>query len=203
MTHTTRESWLTEACKLLEPTLQLAGVRLADVRVSCGWPARGALSRAKRRIGECWHGSNEFQAGIGQVFVSPCLDQPVEVLATLLHELIHAALPAKAKHGKGFAKVALRAGLEGKPTATVAGQSLTERLNADVLPVLGEYPHVKLDATSKLKTQTTRMRLYECECVPDKEAGTTNKVRCASDNLLATCGVCESAFVLQTPDERD
>lgn len=58
--------------------------------------------------------------------------------------------------------------------------------------------HVKLPKRPK---QTTRMRLYECECVPDKESGTTNKVRCASDNLQATCNLCGADFVIQVPGE--
>ena len=94
MTHTTRESWLRAACEALEPTLRAADVGLADVRVSCGWPARGALSRVKRVIGECWHSSGN-KDGQSHVFVSPVLDDPVEVIGSLLHELIHAALPSQ------------------------------------------------------------------------------------------------------------
>lgn len=197
MTHDTREGWLTQACQLLAPTLQTAGVQLdlGTVRVSCGWPARGALAVSKRRIGECWPGEVNSD-GNHYVFVSPVLDQPVEVIATLLHELLHAALPAKVKHGKKFATLAEKCGLEGKPTSTVAGQALTDRVNVEMLPALGAYPHTRIDASLRPK-QTTRMRLYECQCDPEaaKAEGRSHKVRAATDNLLATCNVCMADFV--------
>ena len=194
----TREAWLTQAATLLNGIILEAGTTPAEsVRVSCGWPARGALSRGKRRIGECWPGENNADQH-SHVFVSPVLDKPVQVLETLLHELIHAALPAKVKHNKRFAKVAHATGLVGKPTATVAGDALVARLHEQVTPALGPYPHQSIDATTKLK-QTTRMRLYECQCDPvqAKAEGRTAKVRAATDKLDATCNVCESAFTLQ------
>lgn len=186
MTHTTRESWLRAACEALEPTLKSAGVGLADVRVSCGWPARGALSRVKRVIGECWHWSGT-KDGQSHVFVSPVLDDPVETIGSLLHELIHAALPSKVKHGRQFARVALACGLEGKPTATVVGQGLRDRLHAEVLPNLGLYPHRALDFTAKPK-QSTRMVLWLCGCAEPP------KVRAAAksglDAMCNKCGMC-------------
>ncbi len=192
MIHTTRESWLQDAASRLNTLIDAAGTTPAvNVRVSCGWPARGALAKVKRRVGECWPGEHNTDHR-GHVFVSPCVDKPLEVLAILLHELIHAALPAKAKHGKGFAKVCAKVGLEGKPTSTVAGAALATRLHADIIPSLGDYPHVAIDATV-LKKQSTRMRLYECQCVP-----TPVTVRTASDSLDATCNTCAALFVLQS-----
>ena len=186
-THTTREAWLLEASNLLAPILKDADLGLGDVRVSCGWPARGALARSKRRVGECWPaGLNKD--GQSHVFVSPCKDDALEVLGILLHELIHAALPAKVGHKGPFTRAAKACGLEGKPTQTVVGEPLAARLNAEIIPALGLYPHVAIDTSTKPK-QGTRLRLYECQCPV--------KVRVASDEFDATCNVCSEPFVKQ------
>lgn len=187
MTHETREAWLQAATRALEPILREGGLGLTDVRVSCGWPARGALSQHNRRVGECWHGAHN-QDGQGHIFVSPCKDNPVEVLGILLHELAHAALPAKVKHSRTFAAVVHKMGLEGKPSTTVVGETLAVRLNTEIRPVLGPYPHRAIDASAQSK-QGTRLRLYECQCPV--------KVRVASDTFDATCNVCSSLFNLQ------
>jgi len=76
--------------------------------------------------------------------------------------LAHAYLPVGSGHGKEFGRVARGVGLEGKLTATVAGEDLVTDFDA-ILESLGEYPHSSLD-TSKLKKQTTRMIKVECEC---------------------------------------
>jgi hypothetical protein len=52
--------------------------------------------------------------------------------------------------------------------------------------------------TSRGPGSGSRLRLYLCQCVPDKVAGTTNKARVASDKWNAFCNVCEADFVLQT-----
>jgi len=189
MTTTTREAWLTEACKLLEPTLRQADLGgLGDVRVSCGWPSHRAMSVNHRHIGECWHHALN-KDGYSHVFVSPCKDEPVEVLSILLHELIHAALPAKAKHSRTFAKAAKLCGLEGKPTQTYAGVALSKRLNEIIIPALGSYPHVAIDAASARKKQTTRLRKWECPC--------GEIARVASDDWHATCNDCDKVYVLK------
>ena len=195
MIHDTRESWLRHAGQLLtEHVLTPAGYTPGEYRVSCGWPARGALAKVKRTLGECWaHENNKDKQS--HVFVSPVLDNPAEVTAVLLHELLHASLPAKAKHGKTFAKAAVKCGLEGKPTSTVAGQVLAERINAEMLPLLGAYPHSAIDATLRPK-QKTRMLLWQCACPV--------KVRAAAKSgFNATCNVCYSPFARQDDEHTE
>ncbi len=53
---------------------------------------------------------------------------PAEVLGILVHELVHAALPPDAKHGKAFRDAALRIGLEGPMRHALPGAVLKERL---------------------------------------------------------------------------
>lgn len=196
----TREGWLMDALELLDETLASQGLTLPAKhdsdngqprRVSCGWPSKLALSRRKRRVGECWHQQ-------GQIFISPFLESPVEVLATLIHEEIHARLPKEAGHKARFKAAAKVAGLDGPATETHPSDKLATCLNALAIR-LGPYPHKAIDASEKDKKQTTRLRLYVCSCDPElaKADGRTAKIRAATNKLQAHCDVCEQPFVLQ------
>lgn len=156
--HETREAWLNAAIEALRPLFtQLAAVDLpAEVRVSCGFPGGGS---ARKRIGECW--PTKASDGVAQVFVSPVLDDPIQVLGTLVHELIHAWDDCKNGHKRPFSRVARAMGLEGKMTATTVGDELRAVL-AEIAGELGPYPHAALDLGLRVKKQSTRMLKVEC-----------------------------------------
>lgn len=165
-----REAWLTAAIPHLNQIIEEAISHLSqtieeadlpepskDVRVSCGFPGGRSFQAV---IGQCWN--REASSGAHQIFVNPILDQPEIVLATLLHELIHAADDNEHGHKGVFVKVCRAVGLVGKPTATEAGPELNERLHA-IAKSLGEYPHVAMRPGRKIKPQTTRMIKCACE----------------------------------------
>jgi hypothetical protein len=157
-----REDWLEKMIDLVRPDFERVGSPLpAKIRVSCGFPSKSALSPTKRRIGECW-GVESSEDNSYQVFISPLLKEGVEVSATLVHELVHTAVGIECKHRGPFIKVAKAIGLEGKMTATVAGDVLVGRLK-ELIGQLGDYPHARLVASSKPKTQTTRMLKVTCQ----------------------------------------
>lgn len=159
----TREEWLNKLAGLMAPWFVDVGHPLpAKYRISCGWPSRRALASSKgRSIGQCWSPEASKDATT-EMFVSPCLDDAVEVGAVLVHELVHAAVGTQAGHKGAFRAVALQIGLEGKMTATHAGKELTERLNALVTKV-GAYPHAELDQSkSPIKKQGTRLVKIVC-----------------------------------------
>ena len=83
------------------------------------------------------------------------------MLATLVHELGHAALP-NSSHRAPFPGLMRKLALEGKPTATHAGEAFKDRA-APVLAKLGTLPHAALTAISPHKKQTTRMHKCKCE----------------------------------------
>lgn len=159
-----REEWLNKAVEKLRPVFEAAEVRWPDgvaLRVSVGWPVRGALSKNKRRIGEC-HPTESSKDEVNEIFISPWLDDPLVVLETEVHEVIHAIDNCKAGHRGAFGVAARKVGLEGKITATHAGDKLKERLNV-IIKDLGEYPHSTLDpATLDKKKQGTRMIKLQC-----------------------------------------
>jgi hypothetical protein len=160
----TRELWLLIAVEKLKPLFSDNGYKLPEVRVSCGWPSTGGTSRKKRTIGQCWT-TEAAKDGITQIFISPYLEDIAGeqgVLATLVHELVHAVVGVKNKHNKIFGKAARAVGLEGKLTATSASESLCQTLYA-IAKDIGDYPHAQLDALlSPTKKQTTRMLKAEC-----------------------------------------
>ena len=155
----TREQWLESAADYLYTDLigELGHLpKGKGWQVSCGWPSTRSQSSKRRRIGECWHPESCDDKKTAHIFVSPALVDPVEVLSTLLHELIHAICGNEAGHKGPFKRVAVAVGLEGKMTATTAGEELTKRLNA-LSKTLGKYPHSALKGINRKKKQSTRM----------------------------------------------
>jgi hypothetical protein len=162
--HPTREAWLNAAVIALTPWFLEAGSPLTNpVRVSIGFPSRGALATKRRRIGECWAIGASTDAH-SEILITPFLDDPLEVVAILTHELGHAALGTKVGHKRPFAKLMARLDLEGPATATVAGETFRERA-ADLLADLGPLPHARLTlevVRGKKKADTCRQLKAEC-----------------------------------------
>lgn len=151
-----REAWLSRAIEDLRPLLLEHNLTLPSIiRVSVGFP-RGARSR----IGECWPVTRDK---VPQIFISPVLDTPTRVLDVLLHELLHAALP-EAGHNRTFAKAAKALGLEGKPTATVAGSDLQTRLEA-LATTLGPFDHSALTPSSG--RSGSKQKTYMLKLMPE------------------------------------
>jgi hypothetical protein len=154
----TREGWLKAAVAALAPIFAEAGVEaLPTVQVSVGWP--GGKGQKNNVIGQCWHKS-AAKDGVAHIFISPVLDDRVRVLDVLAHELIHALDENKSSHRGRFVKVAKAIGLAGKPTATVAGPELADRL-ARIAETLGVYPH---GAMSDAPRTTGKGRMVKVWC---------------------------------------
>lgn len=156
----TREQYLTAAVKLITPLLTRAGADVPPIRVSVGWPG-GRRARASV-IGQCWAPTSAAD-GVQQVYISPTLADPVDVLAVLAHELCHAADRCEHGHRGPFGRYARAIGLEGPLPATVPGEQLRATL-ADISRQLGAYPHAALRtaAASAHPKQTTRMIKMTC-----------------------------------------
>ena len=169
-TEMTREAWLLALTARLRPALEKAGATVpAEVRLSCGWPSKGATASRNRRIGECWHAQCSAD-GTREVFISPTLADPVDVAHVVEHELIHAA--GFMGHGADFKRVAVALGLTGKMTATVPTDAHRDAL-AVLVGELGPYPHATLTPADGDKKQSTRLLKVQC---PDEECGYTVRV---------------------------
>lgn len=170
-TNMTREEWLNMQTLALRPLFQDAGFPLPDkIGVTCGWPSTKALGSRKRRIGECWNPECSKE-GTTEIFISPLLDETMGVqgvVATLYHELIHAAVGTHHGHKGAFVKAAKKLGLTGPWTSTTAGPECLAKLATVLVPF--EYPHSTLDATKVDKGKKQGTRMVKCEC---KDCGYT------------------------------
>ena len=125
-----------------------------NVRMSC------SLTSRKKHIGECWS-SIASEDNTFEIFIAPKIADSNEVIAILIHELIHATVGLQAGHGKEFKQCALSVGLEGKMTSTTASPDLVDQINIWIAES-GEYPHAPL-TQSNIKKQSTRM--IKCVCL--------------------------------------
>lgn len=131
---------------------------LKKTRISTGFPSeRGAHGKV---IGQCWSSAASADQS-HHIFISPLLEEPVKVIATLAHELVHAADDGVSKHKGKFTKAVREMGLEGKPTATVAGDDFAAWAK-ELVDEIGEYPHVGLTPTVNTKPQKTYMLKVTC-----------------------------------------
>lgn len=157
----TREQWLLSALGLIGAYLTYKAEVSVPVstRVSCGL-AGGRIGA--KRIGECWNIASSAD-GSTEIFISPVLSDVTGrqgVLATLVHEAIHAAVGVEHGHKKPFKTAAIAAGLEGKMTATQASDKLMNMI-AMWSSQLGNYPHASMNGSGR-KKQSTRLIKVIC-----------------------------------------
>jgi hypothetical protein len=171
----TREEWLEAAVAELESRLP----PLPELKLSVGWP-----KGTRKHLAQCWSAKRSKDQRTNHIFVSPVLDDPVQVLQSLLHELVHAAVGTEAGHRKPFSQLAGKLGFLKPWTATPMGEALRQELT-ELAEKLGEYAHVQLTEREK---QKARMKLWECSCgVKIRRAGELN----------AQCLDCDTKFEAQ------
>lgn len=155
-----REEWLKMAQEQLDEIIREASASPAEkVRIACGFPSSGGLARKRRKIGECWSDSAS-EDGYFEIFISPIENNPFQIVATLLHELIHSAVGTKCGHRGAFLRTGKMVGFMTPITTSKPSEGLTDHLNA-IVKKLPEYPHGALNHKTK-KRQTTRMIKLEC-----------------------------------------
>lgn len=161
-THSTREAWLVAAVEGLRPLFSAQSADIPAVKVSVGWP--GGRGKKSNVVGQCWHPEAAADKA-AHIFVSPAVSSPAEVLAILVHELVHAVDVNQSGHKGAFAKLAKSLGLVGKMTTSTAGEDLALELDK-LATELGAYPHGALSAGGQgadgPKKQGTRMLKVEC-----------------------------------------
>ncbi len=152
----TREEWLEQAVAGLAPLFKEHGASVpAKVRVSVGFPLG-----SRKAIGQAFS-TKCSKDDSHEVFISPKLADPAVVLHVLVHELVHAVVGTEEGHKGEFKTLARAVGLEGKLTATHAGEDLAVKL-AKVAKTLGTFPHAVLEPKTQIKKQGTRMLKLEC-----------------------------------------
>ena len=152
-----RQNWLEEGIKRATSVFKQHGFEVPEVRISCGFPSTG---KRGRRIGECWP-THICSGGLNEIFISPLVDNPLEVIGIIFHELVHAVDDCKSGHGKRFKEIATSIGLTGKMIHAHPNEELTSIARA-IVEDLGPYPHKQLIV--KPKAASKRERPYaQCE----------------------------------------
>ena len=140
-THTTREGWLVDAISHLDTEFfDGRGHKVpAKLQVACGWP-----KTSQRAVGQCWSPSASADETT-QMYISPTEAEPVKVLDTLLHEMIHAVVGCEHGHKGPFKEMAKAFGFSGpmKSTFAAAGSVLEASL-VSISEKLGAYPHAAM-----------------------------------------------------------
>jgi hypothetical protein len=155
----TREQWLQQAVVALTPFFTEKGYYVPKCHISCGF----ASTDVKRgHIGQCWS-TKASEDAVNQIFISPALSDTVEVLDTLLHELVHAVDDCENKHGPVFKRMALKLGMKGPMRSAGAGPALRTKLEA-IAASLGVYPHSKLNVPRKVIDWRPRARAKCLTC---------------------------------------
>jgi len=91
----TREAWLMEAAfAVLVPRFEEAGRTVPPFKVSCGWTGAGYEGCT---LGVCYPPASS-SAGTTEIFISPTLDNGLDVLCVLFHELAHATVGTEHDH---------------------------------------------------------------------------------------------------------
>jgi hypothetical protein len=182
-----REAWLRAAYALLRRKL----LKEAPEHVAISWsfPAKGGTSATRRRIGEChYKGASADGAIEGDrvLLVSPTLKTPFDLIDTLLHEMVHAALPMGCGHRAQFSRLAARVGLVKPWTSTNPSPELAKRIKSEFLPALPKWPGGFLQIHA---TQKNRQLKATCDC---------GRIIRGSAKLFAAgsiiCGLCDSEF---------
>ena len=133
-------------------------------RISVGWPVKRA-GRKGEAIGQCF-GKGHSEDDHIEIFISPKLSDPIEVLGVLQHELVHAVVGVEHGHGPKFRSCALRVGLCGDMRHTDMRSNFKEWAKSILLDI-GPYPHGKMDfsqdSLNGLTKREAPLRKFECQ----------------------------------------
>jgi len=192
MTQALREQWLNNAVTSVRGIFHANGFPIPDhIRVSCGFPSKRARS-LYRNVGEHFS-PDASEDATHQIFISPVLDDSVEVLGVLVHELSHAVTGSS--HGTEFKHCARKVWLEGSLTQTKVGAQFRSNF-APILESLGIYPHAKLNVASSYKVQGTRMIKATCH----EDNGSLTGGECGYTIRLSNKWAINSKGETTTPD---
>ena len=164
-----RETWLNLMIDKAVPIFDKAGFKISDIRkklkVSCSMMIGQRKSSKFGAIGQ--HLPTEWNKEKNhEMLISPTLENGVQVVAILIHEMTHAIQrhmygnTVKA-HGKEFRKIALAVGLQGKMTATTESPAL-KIIIENWINEIGKYPHDKINLNAR-KKQNVRNLKVECQ----------------------------------------
>ena len=157
MSEIIREQWLMQAVEHLVPLFERAGYSVPIVKVSIGFPSTGSKGR---HLGQCWSTKSAVD-GVNQIYIAPHLPTALDVLDTLVHELVHAVDDCESGHGENFKRIALDVGLKGPMRSAGAGELLKQDL-LRIAEKLGTFPHGRLSLPVRTMQQAPKRPGAKC-----------------------------------------
>tara|TARA_R110002167_G_scaffold101414_2_gene264095 strand:- start:173 stop:769 length:597 start_codon:yes stop_codon:yes gene_type:complete len=184
MENINRETWLNLMIDKAVPLFDNAGFKISDIRTklkpSCSMMVGQRKSSKFGAIGQ--HLPTDWNAKKNhELLISPVLEDSVQVVGVLIHEMVHAIqrkLYGKGvkAHGKEFKAIAIAVGLQGKMTATTESPELKIKIE-NWIKELGKYPHNKInfDTRKKQSTRMNKLICMNCGFIARASTGAVNK----------------------------
>lgn len=139
--HESREAWLKAATDELRPYFDTQGYPLPElIRFAIAFTSTG---RKGKIPGECWHAQTSDDKHF-EIIIRADFADPLQVLGILAHELVHAALPITAGHGRLYKAAAAKIGLQGPMRHAMPGPLLQRHLE-EIAESIGPLPHARLN----------------------------------------------------------
>lgn len=153
------KNWFDQAIEEVSELFLAHGYTVPEVEVTFGFTSKGLRSS---RIGECW-ATRASDSKVNHIFISPTLTDSEDILATLIHECIHAIDDCEHGHGKEFKSIALKVGFKGPMRSTPAGPELKDKISK-IINKIGAYdgPRITVSHKPRINKQPTRARCLEC-----------------------------------------
>jgi hypothetical protein len=134
------EEWLSNAVVILRANFLMAGYIVPPVHISVGFGTDGHKPNSKKHfLGVCYPKHLSYDE-INEIYIAPFVTDPVVLIYTISHELIHAVDNCRESHNYKFKRIA-----KNIRHPDCGSLSEIERLQTDVLyrsiaEELGTYP---------------------------------------------------------------
>ncbi len=160
-----QQAWLHAAREVLRPLFPRdCHAAIDGTQVLCSFASERGMAPVHPRQSQSW--SRKSPDGHGHLaLISPCLDNPVDVLCALAHELCHICSGDLVNHNARFRQFAERVGLR-KPLTIPKPSDQLARCARTLVDKIGNYPHQALerDADSASKRKPSHLHLACPRC---------------------------------------
>jgi hypothetical protein len=158
------EAWYRRAVEFYRADLEhAAGKPIPEFHISSGFTDAG--QRVTKVAGECFSpGASADKRA--QIFLNPRYVEPLQLLNTVVHEVIHATVGNEHGHRKGFSKVAAAVGMC-RPWTATRWRPGDGMIKAElVVAALGPFPRAAfVGAKPKQPTRLLKAVCPGCGCV--------------------------------------
>ena len=202
-----RETWLNLMIDKAVPMFDKSGFKISEIRTklkpSCSMMVGQRKSSKLGAIGQ--HLPTNWNAKKNhELLISPTLEDGIQVVGVLIHEMCHAIqshlyhdekgrLTVK-PHGKEFRKIAHSVLLTGKMTATTESPEL-KIIIENWINEIGKYPHSEINLKGR-KKQTTRNHKVECQSCEWSFRTSNKNIDIMTSSQCLCCGNEDSLIVV-------